>query len=193
MRPDLTSTRLQRLIGSTRVGAPCVRLLAGTLESAKRVAAGDLHVWFAQQQARCMPCLCLSFSTLICLQPQASSGSQAHAPKGSAGHLHHAHELSRQQQTVLMLAVVLMWLAHASKRSYWARLAHTVCMQSYIDGLPVFTESRFLYDWTDGECGIMLGILGLSAPFVNQGVASLASRASDRIITVSPQWCQTFS
>ena len=57
-------------------------------------------------------------------------------------------------------------------------------MQSHIDGLPVFTESRSLYGWTDGECGIMLGVLGLLAPFVNQGVASLARRASDRIITV---------
>ena len=64
-------------------------------------------------------------------------------------------------------------------------------MQSYIDGLPVFTESRFLYGWTDGECGIMLGVLGLSAPFVNQGVASLARRASDRIITVCSTTCDS--
>ena len=48
----------------------------------------------------------------------------------------------------------------------------------------MFTENPQLFNWSDGECGIMLGVLGLSAPFVNQGVASLARRASDRIITV---------
>lgn len=57
-------------------------------------------------------------------------------------------------------------------------------MQSYIDGLPVFTESPKLYGWTDGECGIMLGVLGLTAPFINQGVAGLARGTSDRILTV---------
>ena len=59
------------------------------------------------------------------------------------------------------------------------------CLQSYIDGLPVFTESPKLYGWTDGQCGIMLGVLGLSAPFINQGVAGLAKGTSDRILTVS--------
>ena len=98
-------------------------------------------------------------------------------------------ELSSQQQAVPMLAQPLVPRFYCSKVLLGPDLAHSMCMQSYIDGLPVFTESRFLYDWTDGECGIMLGILGLSAPFVNQGVASLASRASDRIITVSMHGC----
>ena len=61
------------------------------------------------------------------------------------------------------------------------------CMQAYIDGLPVFTESPVLYNWSDGECGIMLGVLGLTAPFINQGVAGLARGTSDRILTVCLQ------
>ena len=58
-------------------------------------------------------------------------------------------------------------------------------MQAYIDGLPVFTESEFGYGWSDGACGIMLGVLGLSAPVVNQLVAKGATKISDRVITVS--------
>eukprot|EP00884_Botryococcus_braunii_P019635 jgi/Botrbrau1/6355/Bobra.0098s0014.1 len=55
--------------------------------------------------------------------------------------------------------------------------------QAYIDGLSIFTEES--YDWTGSQCGIMLGILGLAAPIVNQSVGKLSSRISDRAITVA--------
>lgn len=57
-------------------------------------------------------------------------------------------------------------------------------LQAYIDGLPVFTESQYAYGWSDGTCGIMLGVLGLSAPVINQLVAKGSTKISDRAITV---------
>lgn len=56
--------------------------------------------------------------------------------------------------------------------------------QAYIDGLSIFTEESF--DWSASQCGIMLGVLGLSSPIVNQSVGRLSSRVSDRVITVCP-------
>lgn len=56
-------------------------------------------------------------------------------------------------------------------------------MQAYIDGLPIFTQSAF--GWSNSEVGIMLGILGLTAPIVNTIVGSFSSRVPDRYITVS--------
>ena len=53
--------------------------------------------------------------------------------------------------------------------------------QAYIDGLPIFTLG--VYGWTQSECGILLGILGLTAPIVNQSVGGLSGRLSDRLIT----------
>ena len=60
---------------------------------------------------------------------------------------------------------------------------HHICtyMQAYIDGLPIFTLG--VYGWTQSECGILLGILGLTAPIVNQSVGGLSGRLSDRLIT----------
>lgn len=58
--------------------------------------------------------------------------------------------------------------------------------QAYIDGLPIFTEGAF--GWKPAYCGIMLGVLGLTAPLVNFSVGGLASRGlPDRIITVRPR------
>ena len=56
-------------------------------------------------------------------------------------------------------------------------------LQAYIDGLPIFTQSA--YGWSNSEVGIMLGILGLTAPIVNTIVGSFSSRVPDRYITVS--------
>ena len=55
-------------------------------------------------------------------------------------------------------------------------------MQAYIDGLPIFTQAAF--GWSNSEVGIMLGILGLTAPIVNTFVGSLSSFFPDRYITV---------
>ena len=55
-------------------------------------------------------------------------------------------------------------------------------VQAYIDGLPIFTQAAF--GWSNSEVGIMLGILGLTAPIVNTFVGSLASFFPDRYITV---------
>jgi hypothetical protein len=56
--------------------------------------------------------------------------------------------------------------------------------QAYIDGLSIFTEAS--YGWSASQCGIMLGVLGLAAPILNQSVGRLSSRVSDRAITVRP-------
>ncbi|CAL5227554.1 g10545 [Coccomyxa viridis] len=58
-----------------------------------------------------------------------------------------------------------------------------VLQQAYIDGLPIFTQSA--YGWSNSEVGIMLGILGLTAPIVNTIVGSFSSRVPDRYITVA--------
>ena len=55
-------------------------------------------------------------------------------------------------------------------------------VQAYIDGLPIFTQAAF--GWSNSEVGIMLGILGLTAPIVNTFVGSLSSFFPDRYITV---------
>ncbi len=52
--------------------------------------------------------------------------------------------------------------------------------------MPIFTEGAF--GWKPAYCGIMLGVLGLTAPLVNFSVGGLASRGlPDRIITVRPR------
>ena len=56
-------------------------------------------------------------------------------------------------------------------------------MQAYIDGLPIFTLG--VYGWSSGQCGIMIGILGLVAPIINTGVGAFSARLPDRHITVS--------
>ena len=55
-------------------------------------------------------------------------------------------------------------------------------VQSYIDGLPIFTLTE--YHWSSGQCGIMLGVLGLVAPLVNTSVGAFSARLPDRHITV---------
>lgn len=55
-------------------------------------------------------------------------------------------------------------------------------MQAYIDGLPIFTLS--VYGWSSGQCGIMIGVLGLVAPVINTGVGAFSTRLPDRHITV---------
>ena len=58
-------------------------------------------------------------------------------------------------------------------------------MQAYIDGLPIFTLS--VYGWSSGQCGILIGILGLVAPVINTAVGAFSARLPDRHITVGPQ------
>ena len=54
--------------------------------------------------------------------------------------------------------------------------------QAYIDGLPIFTQVG--YGWSNGEVGIMLGVLGLVAPLVNFTVGHISANVPDRHITV---------
>ena len=65
----------------------------------------------------------------------------------------------------------------------WRATAQGSTVQAYIDGLPIFTLG--VYGWSSGQCGIMIGILGLVAPIINTGVGAFSARLPDRHITVS--------
>lgn len=63
-------------------------------------------------------------------------------------------------------------------------LSLQMTLQAYIDGLPIFTLS--VYGWSSGQCGILIGILGLVAPVINTAVGAFSARLPDRHITVRP-------